>query len=205
VRAVRVDQGLEGVGLGDHGWVFRRVRRPGRGGGKAQYHEQGESHGEPSEKGGPFAIASGSVTAPASPGPDVAAEKVVTAARPITSTASVPQVPETDEHIAVDFAPVKRQLTMAQVVDHLGLKLRGSGPQRRCACPIHRGDCRGRTFSVNLEHNVFHCFQATCAAKGDVIDLWAGVNGLSLREATLDLVRTFDLEPAPSGTGKRNG
>jgi hypothetical protein len=43
------------------------------------------------------------------------------------------------------------------------------------------------------------------AAKGDVIDLWAAVNGLSLREAALDLVRTFNLEPAPRGTEKRNG
>jgi hypothetical protein len=30
------------------------------------------------------------------------------------------------------------------------MRLHGSGPQRRCACPIHRGDNRGRTFSVNL-------------------------------------------------------
>jgi DNA primase len=87
---------------------------------------------------------------------------------------------------------------MAQVVDHLGLKLRGGGPQRRCACPIHRGDRRGRTFSVNLDQSVFQCFEATCAAKGDVIDLWAAVNGLSLREAALDLVRTFNLEPVPN-------
>jgi DNA primase len=60
-------------------------------------------------------------------------------------------------------------------------------------------------FSVHLEQNVFHCFEASCAAKGDVIDLWAAVHGLSLREAALDLIRTFELEPAPRGTGKRNG
>jgi DNA primase len=93
------------------------------------------------------------------------------------------------------------------VLDHLGLssRRRGRGPQRRCACPIHRGDGRGRTFSVNLDANVFQCFEATCAAKGDVIDLWAALHALSLRDAALDLVRTFDLEPAPRGTGKRNG
>ena len=106
------------------------------------------------------------------------AEKEVTAARPITSTASVPPAPADDEHRAVDFAHLKRQLSMAQVLDHLGLKLPGSGPQRRRACPIHRGDGRGRTFSVNLGANVFQCFEATCGARGDVIDLWASVNGL---------------------------
>jgi hypothetical protein len=133
------------------------------------------------------------------------ASKEVAAARSITSTTSLPQAPAAGEHGAVDFAHVKRQLPLAPVVEHLGLKLYGSGPQRRGACPIHRGDGRGRTFSVNLDANVFQCFEATCAAKGDVIDLWASVNGLSLRAAALDLVRTFGLEPTPSGTGKRNG
>jgi DNA primase len=95
---------------------------------------------------------------------------------------------------------------MARVVDQLGLRLRGSGPQKRGPCPIHRGDGRGRTFSVHLSDNVFHCFDARCGAKGDVIDLWARVRGLSLRDAALDLVDTFGLEPAPTkGTEKRHG
>jgi DNA primase len=103
---------------------------------------------------------------------------------------------------------LKRQLTLARLLDHLGLlsRLRGSGSQRRCACPIHRGDARGRTFSVHLEENVFQCFDKTCGKHGDVIDLWASVRGLSLREAALDLVRTFSLEPAPPvGKEKRHG
>jgi len=74
------------------------------------------------------------------------------------------------------------------------------------ACPLHRGDTRGRTFSVNLDVNVFQCFDKKCAQKSDVIDLWASVKGLSPREASLDLVRTFGLEPAPRiGTEKKNG
>ena len=111
-----------------------------------------------------------------------------------------------DEATFIDFAHLKRQVTMAQVLDHLGLlaRLRGSGPQRRGPCPIHRGDGRGRTFSVNLDENVFHCFDAVCGKKGDVIDLWASVKAMSLREAAIDLVRTFDLQPAPR-TEKRNG
>jgi transposase len=53
----------------------------------------------------------------------------------------------------LDFAHLKRQLPMSRVLDHLGLttRLKGGGPQRRGACPIHRGDGRGRTFSVDLE------------------------------------------------------
>ena len=107
----------------------------------------------------------------------------------------------------LDFAHVKGQLPLARVLAHLGLaRWRGSGAQRCCACPIHRGDGRGRTFSVNLEDNVFTCFDAHCGKQGDVIDLWAALCHLDLRAAAIDLVRTFGLEPAPARrTGKRDG
>jgi transposase len=129
----------------------------------------------------------------------------VTAACSITSTPA--DTSPISSSPAVDFAHVKRQLPIARVLDQLGLtpRLRGKGPQRRCPCPIHRGDARGLTFSVHLDHNVFHCFARECGRQGDVIDLWASVNGMSLRDAALDLVRTFDLEPVPPRTEKRHG
>jgi transposase len=135
--------------------------------------------------------------------PVVPEKQVVTAACSITSTPAATRDPH---DLAVDFAHLKRQLPIARVLDQLGLspRLRGSGPQRRGPCPIHRGDGRGRTFSVNLDDNVFHCFDAACARHGDIIDLWAAVKGMSLRDAALDLIQTFNLEPAP-GTEKRNG
>jgi transposase len=123
-------------------------------------------------------------------------------------TDTVAEAGEVGESTYLDFAHLKQQLPLTRVLDQLGLssRLRGSGPQRRCACPLHRGDARGRTFSVNLDDNVFQCFDKKCGQKGDVIDLWASVKGLSLREAALDLVHTFGLKPAPrSGTEKRNG
>jgi transposase len=123
-------------------------------------------------------------------------------------TSNLPESVAVDEEMFVDFAHVKKQLPLGRLLDHLGLtaRLRGSGPQRRCACPIHRGDGRGRTFSVNLDENVFHCFEARCQKQGDVIDLWAALHGQSVREAALDLVRTFDLEAAPGkATEKRHG
>jgi len=59
---------------------------------------------------------------------------------------------------------------------------------------------------VNLNENVFQGFDRTCGKKGDVIDRWSSVKGMSLREAALDLVRTVHLEPTPQrGTEKRNG
>jgi transposase len=132
-------------------------------------------------------------------------------AQPVVTAAGADSVAEpaaVDENTYLDFTHLKRQLPLARVLDQLGLsaRLRGSGPQRRCACPLHRGDARGRTFSVNLDDHVFQCFDKRCGQKGDVIDLWASVKGMSLREAALDLVQTFNLEPAPRpGTEKRHG
>jgi transposase len=131
-------------------------------------------------------------------------QKVVTGA----CTTTVATANGVDETTFIDFAHLKRQLSMERVLDQLGLssRLRGSGAQRRCACPIHRGDGRGRTFSVNLTDNVFHCFDSRCAKQGDVIDLWAAMHRLDARAAAVDLVRTFSLEPAPAkGTEKRHG
>jgi transposase len=132
------------------------------------------------------------------------AGSVVTAA----CAPTVPPAGAVDEGTFVDFAHVKGQLSLGRVLEHLGLaaRLRGSGPQRRGPCPLHRGDGRGRTFSVNLESGVFHCFDKGCGKEGDVIDLWAALHHQSLRAAALDLVETFNLEPAPArATEKRNG
>jgi transposase len=110
----------------------------------------------------------------------------------------------------VDFEHVKAQLPLARVLEHLQLMdgLRGTSSQRKGPCPLHgpkpEGQKRGRTFSVNLDKNVFQCFQPACAKKGDVIDLWAALKGVTLRQAALELVRTFNLEPAPA-TEKRHG
>jgi transposase len=121
--------------------------------------------------------------------------KEVTAACPAT----IIETPSDGEGVFIDFAHLTTQLTMAQVLDQLGLllRLKGSGPQRTGPCPLHRGDGRGKSFSVNLAQNVFQCFDAGCGKKGDVIDLWARVNGVSLRQAAIELVGTFHLEPAP--------
>ena len=130
--------------------------------------------------------------------------KVVTVACGTTVASESP----IDERTFIDFTHVKGQLSLSRVLDHLGhsSRLRGSGPQRRCACPIHRADGRGRTFSVNLEENVFHCFDTSCGKKGDAIDLWSLLHHMNLRAAAVDLVQTFGLEPAPaSGTVKRHG
>ena len=116
--------------------------------------------------------------------------------------------PEPGHNAFVDFAHIKAQLPIARVLEHLDLtrKLHGIGAQKRCACPIHCPRSNGRTFSVNLEANVFQCFGVRCQKKGDVIDLWAALHHQDLRQAALDLARTFALELAATPTTeKRSG
>ena len=106
----------------------------------------------------------------------------------------------------IDFALLREQVTMEQVLVHLNWLgcLRGSGPQRRGPCPVHgaSGD-RLRSFSVHLQKNAFQCFHPPCASQGNVIDLWAAVHRLPLREAAHHLASTFNLRTT-RGTEKRN-
>ena len=119
----------------------------------------------------------------------------------------------------VDFAWVRQQVSMEQVLERLGVlgQLHGRGQQRRGPCPLHGGGADpAPTFSVHLGKKVFQCFQADCGAHGNVLDLWAAVRHLSLYKAAVDLVETFGLrrnreeEPVVGGrsgpeTGKERG
>lgn len=102
----------------------------------------------------------------------------------------------------IDFAELRSQVTMQQALDALPVQLGlrgGRGGQYRGACPIHgeTADGRHRSFSVNLAKGVFRCFHPDCGAQGNVLDFWAAVKKLPLREAALDMSETFGLcEPS---------
>jgi transposase len=122
---------------------------------------------------------------------------------------TAPVGPEATEASAggIDFAALRKQVRMAQVLAHLGWlsKLKGSGPQRRGPCPLHGcAAASARSFSVHLGKDVFQCFHPPCAAHGNVLDLWAAVRGLSLYQAARDLTTTLQIElPTVPGTEKR--
>jgi hypothetical protein len=136
---------------------------------------------------------------------DIPAQKVVTTASSSVDAATppvnapTPQPPAAEPRKArpqVDFAFVRQQITMEQVLRHLGYfePLRGRGQQRRGPCPVHgQASDTKRTFSVHLGKNVCQCFQAECAVQGNVLDLWAAIHRLPLYEAALHLAETFHL------------
>jgi hypothetical protein len=140
--------------------------------------------------------------------PDVPAEKVVTTASATVVPTPAPVKPSNrSARPKVDFTFLREQVSLEQVLSHLGLLegLRGRGHQRRGPCPIHgqAGDTQP-TFSAHLGKHLFQCFQADCRAQGNVLDLWAALHHLPLYEAALHLAATFHLprnreeEPVPS-------
>jgi transposase len=127
------------------------------------------------------------------------AEEVVATANAKVEQAKTPvnaAVPSAPSRPWVDYAFLREQITMEQVLCFLGLfaGLRGRGQQRRGCCPVHgKVGMKERTFSVHLGKNVFQCFQAECGAQGNVLDLWAALQNLPLYEAALHLAETFRL------------
>ena len=94
----------------------------------------------------------------------------------------------------LDFRRLRREVSMAEVLGHLGYfdPLRGFGPQRRGPCPLHDAPAdRHRSFSVHLGKGVSGCFHAECQAQGNTLDLWAAYHRLPMGEAAQSLAETF--------------
>ena len=138
--------------------------------------------------------------------------KVVTAATSSVAPSKKPvnEAPDTRRARSVDFAHLRAQIKIEQVLSYLGYwdGLRGSGDERRGRCPLHESHGKGygkghRDFAVNVQKNVFHCVHPDCDQGGNVLDLWAAVHGLPLQQAALHLAETFQLQIQPR-TEKRS-
>ena len=90
----------------------------------------------------------------------------------------------------VDFKAIKEAVTIGQVLDRYGVKLKRSGKELRGRCPIHQGDGT-ESFHANTDKNAFHCF--SCQAKGNVLDFVAAVEKCGVRDAALKLQGWFQI------------
>ncbi len=123
--------------------------------------------------------------------------KVVTAANSkVEASAQTVKLDERSHSGSIDYTYLREQVTMEQVLSHIGhlQHLKGGGAERRGPCPLH-GSQRdsSRTFSVNLTKNVYHCFHPECS-KGNVLDFWQARQRLPLYESALHLAKTFNLQ-----------
>jgi transposase len=126
------------------------------------------------------------------------AKKEVTTAIPsVTPSASSVNRPRSSSAArGVDYAFLRQQITIEQVLKHLGHwdALRGNGQQLRGPCPLHpSANPGGRTFSVNVPKNIFRCFHGECHAAGNALDLWAAYHHLPLHEAAVSLAQALGL------------
>lgn len=85
---------------------------------------------------------------------------------------------------ALDFAAIKASVSIATVLSHFGIALRGRGAERMARCPFHEDD--KPSLQVNVEKGLFTCF--ACDAKGSVLDFVAKKEGCDLREAARRIV-----------------
>jgi putative transposase len=100
-------------------------------------------------------------------------------------------------HLAIDFDAVRAAVTIAAVLQLLGVTAaRPQRAQQRGPCPLH-GSTSGtsRCFSANLKANNFHCFK--CGRGGNALDLWAQANQLTIYDAAIDLCRRLNV-PLPT-------
>lgn len=102
----------------------------------------------------------------------------------------------------IDFAQVRSRIPIARVLDLIGFQPVGrSGAEWRGPCPIHRvRSPRSRSFAANIEKNVFRCFH--CGARGNVLDLWAGVHGIEIYRAAVELCERLGIELPEKSTCK---
>jgi transposase len=98
---------------------------------------------------------------------------------------------------SIDYAFLREQISLEQVLSHLGYldRLRGRTAQRYGPCPFHVAKReKSRSFCANLKKHVFRCCHPTCHVQGNALDLWALAHRLPLYEAALDLAATFHLQ-----------
>lgn len=88
----------------------------------------------------------------------------------------------------VDFRAVKAAVGMRELLARHGLAIPEGRLKWRGRCPVH-GGLGDDAFHVHLGRNVFHCF--ACGAGGDVLDLAAALEEVTVREAALRLRDRF--------------
>jgi len=88
-----------------------------------------------------------------------------------------------------------RQVPIEHVLAARGIRLARRGIRDIGPCPVHGGDNPG-AFVVHRQRNTWHCF--TRCGGGDVIDLLAAIDGISIGAAARHLDgAAMDLPPVP--------
>ena len=110
---------------------------------------------------------------------------------PVASAPTEAHVAETASRQPIDYRVLRDLVPLQQVLERIcGVHIQTV--QHRGPCPIHEPNATsGRKFSTNLKRQVFRCFDPSCGAQGNVLDLWKAYKNLDFYEAAEDLAKTF--------------
>lgn len=100
----------------------------------------------------------------------------------------------------IDFAEIKQQISIEQVVAWLNINLETTGNQLRGCCPIHKGTDK-RDFVVTPAKGLFYCFK--CKEGGDLIKLYAGVTGTDQKTAANEIAKQAGVSDSTETEGDR--
>jgi hypothetical protein len=103
----------------------------------------------------------------------------------------------------IDFSAVEQLATIEQLADMLGLKVKRSGRQLRCACPVHAGDERTLAITPDVKsrrgsEGVFFCQKAQSG--GDRIGLVAHCMDIGQQDAAFFIAEQLGAEATVEGT-----
>jgi DNA primase len=94
----------------------------------------------------------------------------------------------------INFDELRRRVSMADVLRLLKFQASsGRADQLRGPCPVHgSSNPRSRSFSVNVRLGRYHCFG--CGSRGNALELWSAVRGISIWASAIELCATLGLE-----------
>ncbi len=108
----------------------------------------------------------------------------------------------------IDFQKVKKVVNIRDVLDARGLPYRETPTGLAAKCPVHDG-YNERQFRVAPSLQGFKCWSNSCAAEGNVLDLVAALDDVSVRDAALTIARDFRVtealrrpDDAPAGNAR---
>ena len=95
---------------------------------------------------------------------------------------------------SIDFAELKRSVSIASVAQYLKLELRQEKHQLRGKCPLCASD-NPRSFVITPDKGLFFCH--SCATGGDCIKLMALVTNTDARSAAIEIQQKLGSPTAP--------
>jgi len=105
------------------------------------------------------------------------------------------QLEPQNSRLLLDFHELRSQVSVLDVLALVSWEpVSRKNSQLRGPCPVHRSkNTTSRSFAVNTEKNVYHCFG--CGSQGNQLDLAKALFGKELYATARELCHRLGIEP----------